>query len=206
LGPGLTNAPAGAILAGGRGTRLGGTDKGLLEVGGRRMIDRVSDALLPLVPELILVSNAPEAGQWLPGARLVRDILTGGGSAAGVHAALVAAARPVVVLAWDLPFIDVRAVAELLRDFDETSVDAVVPAGAVGGSFEPLCGVYTPACADAIARAWATGDRSLHSVLGRVRTRVVATERFAPWGGAERLFLNVNTADDLENARRMAGA
>ena len=35
----------GAILAGGLGTRLGGARKGLLTVGGRRILDRVAEAL-----------------------------------------------------------------------------------------------------------------------------------------------------------------
>lgn len=206
LGAGLSGAPAGAILGGGRATRLGGIAKGLLEIGGRRMVDRVADALAPVTSELLLVSDHPGAPGWLPGARVVHDALSGGGSAAGVHAALVAAGGPVIVVAWDLPFVDTCTVAELLRNGDESVVDAVVPAGASGDSFEPLCGWYAPRCADVIAQAWETGDRSLHGVLRRVRTRVVPAARFAPCGGAGRLFLNVNTADDLEQARRIGGA
>jgi molybdopterin-guanine dinucleotide biosynthesis protein A len=206
LGARLSGAPAGAILGGGRATRLGGVAKGLLEVGGRRMIDRVADALAPVTSELLLVTGDPDAAGWLPGARVVRDVLPGGGSAAGIHAALVAAGGPVIVTAWDLPFVDARVIAELLRESDGPTVDAVVPAGATDGTFEPLCGWYAPACADAIAHAWETGDRSLHGVLRRVRTRVVPADCFVAWGGSNRLFFNVNTADDLSRARGIADA
>ena len=51
----------GAILAGGASSRFGGAPKGLHTVGGVRIIDRVSRALLDVSSEVILISNAVEA-------------------------------------------------------------------------------------------------------------------------------------------------
>jgi molybdopterin-guanine dinucleotide biosynthesis protein A len=197
----VSTRPAGAILAGGRATRLGGVRKGLLEVGGQRMIDRVAAALAPVTSELLIVSDAEDAGEWLPGARPVRDVLRGGGSAAGVHAALTAAGGPVIVVAWDLPFVVPEVCAILGGAGDEAVADAVVPAGAAEGSLEPLCAWYAPGCAPVIEQMWVAGDRSLHRMLSRVRTSVLGREHFSGIGGGAELFLNVNTAQELERAR-----
>ena len=49
---------AGAILAGGGGTRLGAALKGLLEVGGERIVDRFARALAGAADDLLLVASA----------------------------------------------------------------------------------------------------------------------------------------------------
>jgi len=55
----------GAIVAGGASSRFGGQAKGLLEVGGQRIIDRIASALRPVVETIAIVSNAPDASEWL---------------------------------------------------------------------------------------------------------------------------------------------
>ena len=95
----------GAILAGGRAVRMGGKPKGLELVGGRRILDRVADALRGATDAVILVANDPGADQWLPGVRVVPDLRPGHGPASGVHAALMATGTDVLVLAWDAPFV-----------------------------------------------------------------------------------------------------
>jgi molybdopterin-guanine dinucleotide biosynthesis protein A len=167
------------------------------------MIDRVASALAPIVDSIVIVANSPGAASWLPGARVVPDVLEGGGSAAGLHAALRATERPTIVVAWDLPFVT-TALLRLVASAAGPASDAAVPAGRVSGEFEPLCAWYAPRCADEIEAEWASGDRSLHGLLRRVSTVVVPVEAIAPLGSAERFFFNVNSEADLSHARRMA--
>jgi molybdenum cofactor guanylyltransferase len=47
----------GVILAGGRGSRLGGVDKGLVPLHGRPLIEHVIDALRPQVGALLISAN-----------------------------------------------------------------------------------------------------------------------------------------------------
>lgn len=47
----------GLVLAGGQARRLGGIDKGLLEVAGRPMIERVLEALRPQVGTIVINAN-----------------------------------------------------------------------------------------------------------------------------------------------------
>src|SRR5947199_10834272 len=55
----------GVIQAGGKSTRMGGRPKALLELAGRRAIERVVDAVTPAVDDLLIVTNTPELYAFL---------------------------------------------------------------------------------------------------------------------------------------------
>jgi molybdenum cofactor guanylyltransferase len=95
----------GVILAGGGASRFGGRPKGLERVGGARIIDRVAGALQPVTDDLLLIANDPLAAEWRAGLRVAGDVLQNVGSVAGIHAALVHAGGPALVVAWDMPFV-----------------------------------------------------------------------------------------------------
>ena len=77
----------GAIIAGGASSRFGGEPKGLQTVGGRRIVDRVATALRAVTDELILVSNAADAADWMSDVTIVPDARTERGSLVGLHTA-----------------------------------------------------------------------------------------------------------------------
>jgi molybdopterin-guanine dinucleotide biosynthesis protein A len=54
-----------AILAGGRGSRLGGTQKGLIELGGETLAARLVRLASPLFSEIMLVANEPSLYAFL---------------------------------------------------------------------------------------------------------------------------------------------
>jgi molybdopterin-guanine dinucleotide biosynthesis protein A len=82
---GVRTAAAAIVLAGGRGERLGGVDKGALEVGGRPLLDRA----LAAVRGVHAVVVAPPRS-LPPGVLGVSEQPPGGGPAAGVAAGFVA--------------------------------------------------------------------------------------------------------------------
>jgi molybdopterin-guanine dinucleotide biosynthesis protein A len=184
----------GVILAGGMATRYGGIPKGLELVGGVRIIDRVRAALEPAVDELLLIANDDAASSWLPGVRRERDVLRDVGSVAGIHAALVHAATPVIVVAWDMPFVPpalLTALREAGRD-----VDAAVPESDSRRGLEPLCAYYAPACVSAIERRIAAGDRRVVAFYDDVRVVRLPAESVAAFGDPALLFMNVNTPEE----------
>jgi molybdopterin-guanine dinucleotide biosynthesis protein A len=204
----VTRRPActGAILAGGGGTRLGGAAKGLLAVGGVRIVDRVAAAVRAAADSVILVAGQPDAGSWLPGVAAVADLRPGNGSLGGVHAALAAAGGgAALVVAWDMPFVSSALLARLRALGEEGAgrVDAVVPRA--GGRREPLCAYYAPACGAVAERGLDAGDRRLNALLDALRVRYVDDAELAAFGDATLLFANVNTPDDLGRARARAG-
>jgi molybdopterin-guanine dinucleotide biosynthesis protein A len=190
----------GAILAGGGATRYDRRPKGLELVGGRRIIDRVNDALQEATGRApILVANAPEAHAWLPGSRVVGDVESGTGALGGLLTAVTEAPAPTLCGAWDMPFIPAGLLRELAAGL-ERGFDAFLPASDGRRGLEPMCAAYGPACGPAIAAALARGDRRAIAFHPEVKVGILPVEQVRQWGDPAQLFFNVNTPDDLLKA------
>jgi molybdopterin-guanine dinucleotide biosynthesis protein A len=193
----------GAILAGGGATRMGGAPKGLLEIHGRRILDHLVDAFVEALGGLpLLVANVPEAPGWQPELRVVTDRRPGFGSLGGLYTAVLEAPAPVVCVAWDMPFVP----AALIRELGEglSGVDVSIPASGGRRGVEPLCAGYGPATGPAMAEALDRGDLRAIAFHGAVRVRILSESEVRQFGDPDRLFFNVNTADDLVRANGMA--
>ena len=196
-------AVQGAILAGGQASRMDGLPKGLLEVGGIRILDRLVAAFQEALGELpLLVANATDAGSWRPGLRVVPDRIPGAGSLAGLHTAVLEAPAPVVAVAWDMPFVAAGLVALLAQGLE--SADVVIPASGGRRGIEPLCAGYGPATGPAMAVAIDRGDLRAIAFHEAVRVRIIPEAELLAFGDPGRLFFNVNTPEDLVRANGMA--
>jgi molybdopterin-guanine dinucleotide biosynthesis protein A len=194
-----------AILAGGEATRFEGRPKGLELVGGRRILDRLVDACAEAFGSLpLLVANAPDAPTWRPDLRVVPDQRPGLGSLGGILTAVVQAPAPVVVVAWDMPFVNAPLLRALAARLD--GADAVLPASGSRRGMEPLCAAYGPACAAAIERALAVGDRRAIGFHRDVRVALLDETAVRRCGDPARFFFNVNAAEDLAEAERLTDA
>jgi molybdopterin-guanine dinucleotide biosynthesis protein A len=194
----------GVVLAGGGATRYGGRPKGLERVGGLRIIDRVAGALRETTDELLLIANDPAAQAWLPGVRMAGDVLRDSGSVAGIHAALTHAGGPVLVVAWDMPFVPGELLRALLSLAERDESDVAVPESGSRRGVEPMCAYYAPACLRAIERAVARDDRRVVAFFDEVRVTRLSAEGVAHFGDPEHIFMNVNTPEDLALAERIA--
>jgi molybdopterin-guanine dinucleotide biosynthesis protein A len=190
-------------MAGGAARRFDGRPKGLETVDGRRIIDRVVAALERVTgsPPL-LVANAPEAATWRPDLRVVPDVQIGAGTLGGILTAVRDAPAPVLVVAWDMPFVPSELLQALADGLD--TADACLPASGGRRGVEPLCAAYGPACAGPIERAIQRGDLRAIAFHGEVRVGIVPLEAVRRFGEPERLFFNVNTAADLRHANGLA--
>lgn len=195
---------AGAILAGGAASRYAGLPKGLERVGGVRIIDRVAGALREVTDELWLIANAPDSETWLPGARRGGDVVPGAGGLGGLHAALHHARSPVLVVAWDMPFVPPALLARL-RELGN-GADVALPESDSRRGLEPLCGFYGLACLPAIEQSLRAGDRRMVGFHGQVRVARLPSHEVAEYGDPAVLFLNVNSPDDLARADAHATA
>ncbi|HSQ30477.1 MAG TPA: molybdenum cofactor guanylyltransferase [Gemmatimonadaceae bacterium] len=192
----------GAIVAGGESTRFGGQPKGLCSVGGVRIIDRVRQALESVVYDVVLVANAPDAESWLSGIRVLRDRGTERGSLVGLRTAVAGAGHPVIVVAWDMPFVT-SDLLSLLISSTRPGATAVIPDGPRGP--EPMCALYTPGCLSEIDSALERRDLRLSSLVSQLHDAVrLGTSDVSAVGDPSRLFFNVNTPADLVVAERMA--
>ncbi len=193
----------GVVLAGGEASRFGGRPKGLEFVHGVRIIDRVAAALRPYTDALLLVANDPASDHWLTNVPRVADVRPGNGSLGGLHAALTHAQTPVLVVAWDMPFVS-SALLEALRRTGEAAHDAALPESHSLRGVEPMCAWYAPTCLPAIEGALDRGDRRMMAFLGDVRVARIAERDVARYGVPERLFLNVNDEAELARANALA--
>jgi molybdopterin-guanine dinucleotide biosynthesis protein A len=192
------------VIAGGLASRCSGIPKGLLEVGGRRILDRVVDTLAEAVGSLpALCANAPDAGSWRPGLAVHPDVVPDSGALGGILTAVETGA-PVVCVAWDMPFVPaalVRALAEGLSD-----ADVVIPESGSRSGLEPLCAAYGPACGPAIRSALALGDRRAIGFHSRVRVARLPAATVLYYGDPGVLFFNVNSPQDLQQAEALCRA
>lgn len=193
----------GVILAGGGATRFDGRPKGLERVGGARIIDRVALALAAASDSLLLIANDDLAGGWLPGVPIGTDLRSDAGALGGIHAALVRSSTPVLVLAWDMPFVP-GELLRTLRSIGEAGADVALPASASRRGVEPLCGYYSPACIASIERALDRGERHIVSFFDDVRVATLPLGTVERFGDPARVFLNVNTPGELALAERHA--
>jgi molybdopterin-guanine dinucleotide biosynthesis protein A len=191
------------IVAGGGNTRFGGEPKGLRAVSGVRIIDRVATALRRVTDDVILSANANDAEEWLAGVRVVRDARTERGSLIAIHSALTAAAgEDVLIVAWDMPFVTSELLAEIRAKLTGGAT-AVVPEGPHG--LEPFCAAYASSALATIDRAIAIGDLRVSRAVGGLPALVrLGAAEIAAFGPPERLFFNVNNADDLATAEQIA--
>ena len=97
----------GVILAGGMGRRMGGADKGLVELNGRPMVSQVIARLGPQVAELLINANRNAEQYASFGYRVIADVVGGfAGPLAGLERGLSEARHDLVVTApCDSPFL-----------------------------------------------------------------------------------------------------
>ena len=192
------------ILEGGRGTRLGGVDKGALVVAGRTIRSRQLEALRP-VTDAVLRVGAPtiDGGDGVPA---VADMVPDRGPLGGLATALAAApGETLLVLACDLPHVTTGFLSCLVRIAAEApEADAVVPKTERG--YHPLCAVYRPSARDAVERGLAAGHLAMTRLLSDLRVRVVREDELEEFGGSRWLLANVNTPSDLAEVQESAPA
>lgn len=189
----------GAVLAGGGARRYGGRPKGLIELGGQRILDRVVEAVSMVTGEPpLLVANAPDGPTWRPDLRTIPDVRPGCGSLGGIYTAIVSGTGPVLCVAWDMPFLTTALLRALVEG--ATGCDAFLPESHGRRGVEPLCAVYGPACGPAIERQLGRGDLQAIGFHADVKVGTLPLDRVRALGNPDVLFFNVNTPADLERA------
>lgn len=207
--------PLGVILAGGLATRMGGGDKGLLQIGGQSLLERVRDRLEPQVAGLALNANGDAARFADLGLPVVADSIDGfAGPLAGVLAGLDWAAEQgadsIVTAAADTPFFPQDLVARLVAASDgqdhqlvlattpRTGEELLKSGGGKRINRHPTFGLWPVALRDDLRAALNDGLRKV----------VIWTDQH---GGREALFdaqpfdpfFNVNTPADLKRAEEL---
>jgi len=183
----------GLVLAGGRGSRMGHADKGLLDLAGQPLIAHILARLAPQVGSVIINANRHVDRYAALGWPVVADSRSDfPGPLAGLEAGLRAATTAwVAMLPCDAPFFPTDLVARLGASAD--AAGARVAMAECGGHREPVFLLVARELAPTVAAALDAG---------RLKIGAWAADQGAVCAhfDDESAFRNLNTPDDLAAA------
>lgn len=191
----MKNGITGVILAGGRGQRMGGVDKGLQDLDGRPLVQWVLTRLSPQVDSVLINANQNLARYAELGCTVLPDSIPDfAGPLAGLHAALSQATTPLLLtVPCDSPF--------LPGDLAQRLHDALEAQGAE---------LAVARTGDQVHRAFCL---TRHGILPKLEAFLASGERkLGLWHASLKLaevafddeadaFNNINTLEDLATAR-----
>ena len=179
----------GLVLAGGRGSRMGGVDKGLQPLHGRAMVEHVLARLAPQVDDIVINANQNLERYAVLGHRVVSDRVGGfAGPLAGLHAGLEAISQPLAVtVPCDSPFLPADLVARLRQHLGANDL-AVAKTGAQP---HPVFALVRRSVAGNLEAYLAAGGRKIDAWYASLRVVEVAFDDEAD------AFRNINTLEEL---------
>ncbi len=178
------------ILAGGRGSRMGGVDKGLIDFNGRPLIEHVIEAILGQVRGLMINANRNLVQYQRFGYPVIADSLVDyQGPLAGFLAAMeVAQTTHIVTVPCDGPLLAGDLVERLAEALERESAEIAVAHD--GQRLQPVYALIPVALKPSLEAYLAGGDRKID--LWYARHRVA----HADFSDLPTSFLNINTEDE----------
>jgi molybdopterin-guanine dinucleotide biosynthesis protein A len=180
---------AAAILAGGRARRFDGVNKGTLMIGRTAIVDRQLETLRDVTGHIFVVGRTDIV--WTSrGLRVIADQIPEAGPLGGIYTALMHSPFDrTLVVACDMPFLSASLLQAMAAVPD---ADLVIPRHA--GGYEPLCAIYSRACATDIRNRIEHGLREASRLPVGLRVTEFDVDNDA-------MFVNVNTPHDYERAK-----
>jgi molybdopterin-guanine dinucleotide biosynthesis protein A len=197
----------GYVLAGGGSTRFG-RDKALVEIDSAPMLLRMR-ALLGEVTTQVKVIAAP--GKYVAlGITSVADHWEGQGPLAGIITALLTTketgseAQWNLIVGCDMPFLTGEWLRHLVTRALASSAEVVAPQSPQG--LEPLCACWRTSAAEKLQSAFDEGVRKITQAMKRLPMEVLDEADWKRFDATGRLFWNMNTAADYNEAKRILEA
>lgn len=205
MAPVVTPATLGLVLAGGLARRMGGGDKALIDIGGRTILDRVLETMVPQCDGIILNANGDPSRFARFGLPVVADDIPDfAGPLAGILAGLDWAAIHRPEIAWmvsvpgDCPFLPADLVARLHAA--RSAAGTPLACAKSGDWRHPVAGLWPVALRADLRRALV--DEDLHKIEVWTARHGIA---LAEWPDQPvDPFFNVNTPDDRARANDIA--
>lgn len=185
------------VLAGGKSSRMG-EDKAFLELKGKTMLDRALRNLRALTPEAMIVGERSRFAAFGP---VVEDVFRNRGPLGAIHAALTASATEFnLMLAVDLPFIEVAFLRYLVKQAQRTEALVTVPRAQ--GRLQPLCAIFRKGVQQFAEHKLVRGENKIDLLFDTVNTRIIEEAEIAREGFSLAMFDNLNTPAEFERAKK----
>ena len=184
----------GIILAGGKNSRMG-INKAFLEIDGIRLIDNILAVYQKIFSEIIIVTNDPLSYTEFPEAVVANDIYKKKGSLGGIYTGLFYATYDYsFVAACDMPFLNEDFITYLIGQAGKH--DIIIPE--LSECFQPLHAIYSKNCLSHIKKLLIADKLKIAGFYKEVRQLRIPEEKIKPFNKDGRLFLNINTPEDLK--------
>lgn len=180
------------ILAGGRGSRMGGQDKGLVKLGNKPMIEHVIDTLAPQAGKLLINANRNLPDYQAFGYPVISDEMEGfQGPLAGILAAMNGTHSPYLLVApCDAPGLPGDLAQRLWSALHDQGGDLAVAHD--GENLQPAFALIPVGLHDDLQACLRRGERKLRSWC---KAHHLARADYADQPGA---FANINDAEELQ--------
>lgn len=178
---------------------MGGINKALVKVGGRRVIERALDVLRRVVEDVVVITNSPDDFEFL-NRPMFRDVVPGYGALGGLFTGLTVCGHShCLFVACDMPFLNEGVLAHMVG-LVGGGHEIIIPR--IGGQLEPLHAIYATSCLPHVERLMQSGELKILNFYPWVRILEVPESDLRTFDPTFRFIVNVNTPDDLEKARR----
>ena len=185
------NAICGVILAGGRGRRLGGCDKGLVTVQGHPLVEHVIAALAPQVNGIVINANRNRSLYERYGYPVIDDFLPDyPGPLAGILAGLHHVRGDIVVVPCDALSLPPDLVVRLRQALAQAKAD--VSCAHDGKRLQPLYALLKRTLNVSLEQYLRMGRYKVEDWM-REQRYAIADFSDVPQG-----FCNLNTVEDLQ--------
>ncbi|MCC6689913.1 MAG: molybdenum cofactor guanylyltransferase [Bacteroidia bacterium] len=186
----------GIVLAGGLSTRMK-SDKGLVELSGKKFIEHILDVLRAVpVDEIIIVANNPNYDRF--GYPVYKDIVPGCGPVGGIYTGLTFSDSPTnIILSCDIPFVTAELLHHLIAESKENSITIPIH----NKNSEPLCGIYKKECVSVFADAVYKGHYKLQEIVTLLNTKQIDVT-LQPYY-TNLVLANINSPEELQNYKKL---
>jgi len=191
----------GVLLAGGKSRRMG-HDKRFLELEGRTLLERSLSVLESLFSEVIVVVAEPVPRLSGLRHRVVTDLIPNCAALGGLYTGLSCAGQPRVFAAGcDMPCLD-PAVIKWMIGLDRHSDIVMVQ---LASGLQPMHAIYSKACLPDLERMAVAHNLKVQELCqaSGLSARLVSEDEIRRIDPQFLSFLNVNTPEDLEFARKL---
>ena len=198
----------GFVQAGGGSTRFG-ADKAMVELGGKTLLARTVEMVASVCEETRIVAPAGKYSDAT--VAIVTDRWPGQGPLGGILTALDFSNERfrdadgkgacALIVSCDMPFLTQEWLAYLCERAVKSTACVVVPESENG--LEPLCACWRTEAAEAVQAAFDGGVRKVTEAMKRLSMEVLDEAAWKRFDTDGRLFWNMNTPADYEEARKV---
>jgi molybdopterin-guanine dinucleotide biosynthesis protein A len=211
------------VIAGGRSSRMG-RDKAFLSLHGTTLLERALAVARAASPQVTIVGPREKFAAY---GNFVEDLYAGQGPLAGIHAALSSSTSELnLVIGVDTPFLEPRFAQYLVEQAKTSAAVVTVPrisdlpqnaekrgseqansdqrssAFISGSGFQPLCAIYRREFAAVAEAALRQGRNAIVPLFAQITVRQVGENEMRELAFDPRMFDNLNTPEEWDQACR----